>query len=144
MHISSVRVLRCCAAVTSKSQSASPIVRFYPLKRKDLSSRHRRITEVRLHIQRDGSLSFNTLQPAGKRPPFSSSSRIITVSVAGDLSAVIEGDTLVWLTDLCYRNTNRVLGVYSKCGPWSVAVRSGLPHFVYYITLHAVREWHKC
>lgn len=50
MHISSVRVLCCSAAVTSKSQSVSLIVRFYPLKRKDLSSRHSGITEVRIHI----------------------------------------------------------------------------------------------
>lgn len=146
MHISSVRVLFCSAAVTSKSQSVSLIVRFYPLKRKESSP------VATAGSQRLGYISnmmahcpFYYTPACRQTLPFFSSSRIITVSVAGDLSAVIEADTSVWLSDLRDRNTTRVLGVYfGECRPWSVAVSLCRRHSFYCITLHAVlEEWAK-
>lgn len=85
MHISSVRLLLCSAAVTSKSQSVSLIVRFYPLKRKESSP------AITAGSQRLGYLSivmahcsFTTVEPAGKHwlPSLPLPSHIITVSVA--------------------------------------------------------------
>lgn len=98
MHISSARVLYRSAALTSKSQSASLIVRFYPLKRKESSP------VITAGSQRLGYVSsvmahcpFTTPKPAGTLSvsPIRLSPRIITVSVAGDLWAVIEPDTCV-------------------------------------------------
>ena len=114
MYISIVRALLYSAAVTSKGPSAPLIVRFYPLKRKE-SSPVATVGSQRLGYLSDvmAHCSFTTLEPAGKpclpSPPLAS--HVITVSVAGDLSAVIQADTSVWLSGLRDRGATRAMGV---------------------------------